>query len=152
MQYDFFIAARYRNKDAVLELARKIRECGKTVYCFVESDASATHVGSVDSEPEQAMHQFETLENWQNHPAVREVFDTDMNALRAAETLILLLPAGKSAHVEAGAAYGMGKRCILIGEQKTTESLYLIFSEFYSTIDDFARALPKNQNSIIKPK
>jgi len=45
--------------------------------------------------------------------------------------------AGKSAHIEAGAAFGMGKKCILIGEQKEAESNYLIFDESYSIADEF---------------
>jgi hypothetical protein len=55
--------------------------------------------------------------------------------------LILLLPAGKSAHIEAGVAYGMGKKLILVGEQKETESLYLIFDECYNSVDEFIQSL-----------
>lgn len=39
--------------------------------------------------------------------------------------------------IEAGVAYGLGKHCILIGEQETAESLYLIFDEHYDTPEDF---------------
>ena len=53
----------------------------------------------------------------------------------------MLLPAGKSCHVEAGVAYGLGKKCILIGEQKEAESLYLIFNEVYATENDFLKTL-----------
>lgn len=83
------------------------------------------------------MKKFESIPDWTTNPAVKEIFDVDMTALKDSEALILLLPAGKSAHMEAGVAYGMGKKCIVIGEQKETESLYLIFSEFYQSIDDF---------------
>src|SRR6185503_4172610 len=137
MSYDYFISSRYRNKEQVLSLANKIREQGKTVYCFIESGASTKNVGSVESDPDEAMKQFEAIENWQTDPRVRDVFDTDMQALRASTNLILLLPAGKSAHIEAGTGYGMGKHLIVIGEQKETESLYLIFDEFYDNIDEF---------------
>lgn len=51
------------------------------------------------------------------------------------------MPAGKSAHIEAGIAYGLGKKLVLIGEQKKTESHYLIFDEFYKSIDDFLTSL-----------
>jgi|GEM_PF-3631094 len=33
------------------------------------------------------------------------------------------------------------KTCILIGEQKEAESLYLIFDEFYKTVDEFIESL-----------
>lgn len=137
MKYDFFISSRYRNKEIVLELAQKIRAQNKSVYAFVESEASIKHVGEVSADAEESIKKFEQISDWHTSYKVKEVFETDMEALKNSETVILLLPAGKSSHIEAGAAYGFGKRMILIGEQKETESLYLIFSEFYNTIDDF---------------
>ena len=40
---------------------------------------------------------------------------------------MLVLPAGKSGHIEAGVAYGLGKKCYAIGEYDATDSLYNIF-------------------------
>ncbi|KXK11108.1 MAG: hypothetical protein UZ22_OP11002000492 [Microgenomates bacterium OLB23] len=87
------------------------------------------------------MEKFESIPDWITSPAVKEIFDIDMNALRDSENLILLLPAGKSAHIEAGAAYGMGKNCIVIGKLEGTDSLYMIFNRFYDTIDKFIASL-----------
>jgi hypothetical protein len=130
MQYDYFISSRFRNKAEVLSLTKKLRDHGKKVYCFVEDyDDEQT--------PEEYMQKFEKIPNWRENTGVRKMFEDDMQALRDSESLVLLLPAGKSAHMEAGAAYGMGKKCILIGEQKETESLYLLFSESYDSIDEF---------------
>lgn len=143
MQFEYFIASRWRNKETVLELTEKLRQKGKTVYCFIEGDG--THYELKDAEqahtPEAFMKKFENIPDWRNDKRVQEIFDIDMKALKNSEKLILLLPAGKSAHMEAGVAYGMGKKCIVIGEQKETESLYFIFDEFYNTIDDFIASL-----------
>lgn len=133
MKFQYFIASRWRNRDQVLELVKKLRAKGKTVYCFLEAPHA---VHRVKNDPEEDMKQFETR-NWQNDAYVKEVFHNDMEAEKESKTLIMLLPAGKSAHIEAGAAYGMGKKCILIGEQKEAESLYLIFDEYYPTIEAF---------------
>lgn len=141
MQYDYFVASRYRNKPEVLRLVHALREKGKSVYSFIESEASLKHVGSVEADAEEQMKQYEAKENWREDPAIREIFESDMNALRSSDVLVVLLPAGKSVHVEAGAAYGMNKKCILIGEQKETESLYLIFNEMYPDIDSFLASL-----------
>jgi hypothetical protein len=139
MKYDYFIASRWRNKDTVLELTQKMRMKGKSVYCFIEGDGSTYELKDAEQKytPEDFMKKFESIPDWKNDPAVKEIFAVDMKALKNSEALILLLPAGKSAHMEAGIAYGMGKKCIVIGEQKETESLYFIFSEFYESIDDF---------------
>ena len=141
MKYQYFIASRWRNKTEVLELTEKIRKKGKTVYCFIEGDGTDYDLKDTKHKftPEEFMDKFESIPNWLNDPAVKEIFDADMDALKNSHTLILLLPAGKSAHIEAGTAYGMGKKCIVIGQQKETESLYLIFNEFYNSIDDFIK-------------
>lgn len=141
MTYDYFVASRYRNKVEVLRLVRGLREKRKSLYCFIESEASLKHVGGLEEDAQEQMKKYETKENWREDPAIREIFESDMNALRDSKTLIMLLPAGKSVHIEAGAAYGMGKRTILIGEQKETESLYLIFNEIYPTIGSFLASI-----------
>lgn len=137
MKYDYFVSGRYRNKENVLNLTKRLREKGKTAYCFVESAASVKNVGGIHADSEAAMQQFENLPDWWNNENVREVFDTDFDAQKNATNFILLLPAGKSAHIEAGIAYGLGKHCIVVGKQESAESLYMIFDEHYDTPEEF---------------
>ncbi len=143
MKYQYFIASRWRNKKEVLELARKLEKKGKRVFNFIESDGAQYQLKEKEEsmDPEDFMNYFESIPNWQKSNAIREVFDVDMNSLRVSETIILLLPAGKSAHIEAGVSYGMGKKTILIGEQKKAEPLYMIFDEMYPTINEFLGSL-----------
>lgn len=141
MKYEFFIASRWRNKNEVLALAKQIREKGKVVYTFIEGDGEKYTLKNSEGtmHPEEFMKHFEKHD--QQDPAIREVFEVDLHALENSEKLILLLPAGKSAHIEAGIAYGMKKPCILIGEQKEAESSYCIFNETYTTPDAFLETL-----------
>lgn len=143
MKYKYCIISRWRNRKAVEELTQKIREKNKTVYSFIEGDGANYELKDLEQkhEPEEFMKKYESIPDWKNDPRVEEIFKIDMDALKQSENVILLLPSGKSAHIEAGVAYGLGKNCIVIGEQKETESLYLIFKEFYSTIDDFIKSL-----------
>lgn len=134
MKYDYFIACRWRNRDNVLDLAGKLRAKGKSVYTCFDSEHS---LADQEKNPEEAMQEFEATKNWESDGNIRKIFDTDIGALRDSEILILLLPAGKSAHIEAGAAFGMGKKCVLVGEQKEAESNYLIFDESYPAADEF---------------
>jgi hypothetical protein len=137
MQYQYFVASRWRNRDTVFALVNALRAKGKTVYNFMENDP----YHSSDDDPEEVMQRFEATEDWKNTKMLKDIFTKDMEALKASENVILLLPAGKSAHIEIGAAYGMQKKTILIGEQKEAESLYLIFDETYSSIEDFIHSL-----------
>ena len=137
MTYQYFVASRWRNRDIVFELVEKLRAKGKTVFCFMENDP----YHSSDDDPVEVMQAYEATSEWQKNKMVQDIFKKDMEGLKASQTLLLLLPAGKSAHIEAGVAFGMGKECIVIGEQKETESLYLIFSEHHNSIDEFIKSL-----------
>ncbi|MBD3366371.1 hypothetical protein GF360_03485 [candidate division WWE3 bacterium] len=143
MKYEFYIAARWRNKENVLKLARGLESRKKIAYNFIEGDGEQYEFKEQEKilEPEELMEKFESIPNWKNDSKVKEIFEVDIQAIKNSEKLILLLPAGKSAHIEAGIAYGMGKECIVIGEQKEAESLYLIFSKFYETIEDFVKSV-----------
>jgi hypothetical protein len=136
-KYDFFVSGRWRNRENVLDLTHKIREKGYKVYCFLEADHSAARL---HNDPEKDMKEFEKRD-WRNDLYVKEVFHNDMEGQRKSNVFVMLLPAGKSCHIEAGAAYGMGKKCVLIGEQKEAESLYLIFNEMHETVDDFLETI-----------
>jgi hypothetical protein len=135
--YDFFIAGRWRNSDKVSDLAQKIRKKGYEAYCFIDATRA---VHKIDKDPEVYMSDFEKRD-WRNDSHVKAVFERDMTNERNSNVFVMLLPVGKSCHIEAGVAYGMGKKCILIGEQTEAESLYLIFSEAYPTVEDFLKTI-----------
>jgi len=136
-KYDFFVSGKWRNRDNVLKLTNEIRKKGYTVYCFLEAEYS---IHRIANDPENEMKNFENLD-WRNDPYVKNIFQKDMEGQRYSSTFVMLLPAGKSCHIEAGVAYGMGKKCILIGEQKEAESLYLIFDAVYPSEKDFLQTL-----------
>ena len=50
------------------------------------------------------------------HPVAEAGFDKDMGALSQADAVVLVLPCGKSAHLEAGWAVGAGKRLFILLE------------------------------------
>lgn len=135
--YDFFVSGRWRNRDNVLHLTREIRSRGYKVYCFLESSHAAD---KVENDPEEQMRNIENL-NWKSDPYIKIAFENDMEAERNSDVFIMLLPVGKSCHIEAGVAFGLGKKCILIGEQKEAETLYLIFNEVYPTTNDFLKTI-----------
>lgn len=46
-----------------------------------------------------------------------------------------------SAHIEAGVAYGLGKKCYAIGEYEATDSLYLIFDRIFADEEELREFL-----------
>lgn len=57
----------------------------------------------------------------------------------------LVLPAGKSGHIEAGVAYGLGKKCYAIGEYDVTDSLYHIFEKIFTNSKELKEFLNNNK-------
>ncbi|MBI4598958.1 hypothetical protein HY734_02040 [Candidatus Uhrbacteria bacterium] len=134
----YFIASRWRNREILDPLVARIRAAGHDVYYFVEKTVTKH---ARDLNPEDYMREYESIKNWREDPYCREIYEQDLAGLKQSDTLLLVLPAGKSAHMEAGIAHGMGKPTILVGSVEETESLYLAFNEWYPSIDEFIASL-----------
>lgn len=142
-KYDFFIAGKWRNKDNIKPVLDLVRANGKTAYCFIENSFSADGVDiGMDADPNKFMAQVESLP-LDNH-IVRRFFEIDMTAQREAENYLVVFPAGNAAHIEAGAAYGMGKKCYAIGIPEKTETLYCIFDKIFQDTKAFSEWLVDN--------
>ena len=63
---------------------------------------------------------------------VLNLFNMDLEGEKNSSNLLLVLPAGKAAHIEAGIAYGLGKKCYAIGEYEATDTLYNIFENIFT--------------------
>ena len=61
------------------------------------------------------------------------LFNNDLEGEKNSKNLLLVLPAGKAAHIEAGIAYGLGKKCYAIGEYEQTDTLYNIFENIFES-------------------
>lgn len=64
-------------------------------------------------------------------PASEKGFDFDMNALNECDALVLVLPCGRSAHLEAGYATGLGKPVYVL-QYETPVKLELMYKMFES--------------------
>lgn len=108
-----YVASSWRNEDLQQEMVRWMRREGHEVYDFRNPAPGNTGFAwsAIDRE----------WLNWGPH-AFREAlqgsiaaegFALDMDALRGCDLCILVLPCGRSAHLELGWAAGAGKRTIV---------------------------------------
>ena len=134
-----FIASPWKNKDQVEKLMEELQAKGHEAHSFIESGANL-----LSGEPiEDYMKMFnEALKNWQQQDErVSKIFSSELETLKKCDLVVLLLPAGISAHLEAGIAYGWGKRVILIGPIPKPEIVYLIFDKVYIDVSSFLKDL-----------
>lgn len=139
-KYDYFIAGRWRNRKAIEHVLDTVRKAGKSAYCFIENDYDSDGIvidTAHGSDVESFMKNLETTEDWQTNPTFRQIFENDMNGIRDSREFLLVFPAGLSAHMELGAAYGMDKKCYGIGEPEKYETLYLMMDKLFPDIEAF---------------
>lgn len=134
-KYDFFIAGRWRNKDSIKPVLDVVRASGKTAYCFIENAYEGEKLSfSVDSREgiEATMQASEAMA--QDDPMIRKIFENDIKGEADAANFLLVFPAGIAGHIEAGVAYGMGKKCYAVGRPEKTETLYCIFDKIFPDV------------------
>lgn len=131
-EYEFFIAGRTRNKEEILKICEIFDNLNISYYCFLKNEKSYKKAGLdiINDNPEELMKKFEKMEL--NSSGIKTIFEEDLKAEKNSKNLLLVLPAGKSAHIEAGIAYGLGKKCYAIGNYDATDSLYLIFDKIFA--------------------
>lgn len=70
---------------------------------------------------------------------VRHAFERDRHAIEVCDILVMVMPCGRSAHLELGYASGLGKRTIILAPQATQpELMYGLASEICT---DFGKLL-----------
>lgn len=77
------------------------------------------------------------------HPIAQRGFRFDMDALRAADATVLVLPCGRSAHLEMGYATGAGQRTIVLLDDPMSEPelMYLMNTRICTSFIEVVEAL-----------
>jgi hypothetical protein len=145
-KYDFFIAGKTRNKDYILKICDLFDKYSISYYCFLKNDETMNSYGTGAKTEEERMKEFESLDL--KSETVLKIFHEDLDNEKASKNYLLVLPAGKSGHIEAGIAYGMGKKCYAIGEFDATDSLYNIFENIFNNEEELEEFLKNYKTSI----
>jgi len=136
-----YIASSWRNRYQP-EIVTVLRSEGHEVYDF--------------RNPRPGDHGFSWSEisaNWQDchpeqyrqalaHPVAVGGYRSDFNAMREAEACVLVLPCGRSAHLEAGWFVGIGRPLhILILEPCEPELMYRMAAGIHVSVGELCLAL-----------
>jgi hypothetical protein len=134
----FFIASPWRNQERVLALSEQLSGQGHEVYSFLQNGANLSTGTSIGEE----LRSFgKALQDWENNPNIKQIFESELQGLKNSETVILLLPAGHSSLIEAGIGYGAGKKIVIIGEVQDPEVFYLICEKIYPNAESFLKEI-----------
>lgn len=119
-----YVASSWRNERQPVIVAR-LRKAGHLVYDF-RNPADGDHgFHWSDIDPEWKSWGARAFRKGLQHVVAVDGFGKDMAALRWAEVCVLVLPCGRSAHLEAGFAVGNGARTfVLLDEAPEPELMY----------------------------
>ena len=118
-------------------LTENITAHGNEVFSFVKDPRNFVPKDELKTVPEA----LKDLKNWRTNSELRDLYETELEGLRESDVFILLLPAGESSHIQAGIAFGLNKKTILIGKPESVKTHYLIFDEHYASIDEYIASL-----------
>ncbi len=136
-----YVASSWRNQ-YFPDVVRSLREAGYEVYDFRNPPSGSGGFRWTDIDPDAPDWSFEQYSEGLRHPKAERQFANDMEALEWADTCVLVLPSGRSAHTEAGWCKGRGMKVIVyIPEMQEPELMYKLFDAVVGTQEDLLQAL-----------
>ena len=154
-----YVATSWRNPMQA-EVVRALRYDGHRVYDFknpVPGDHGFSWRGVTDVPREKWTAEHFSREVL-DHPSAARGFGLDMDALEACSACVLVLPCGRSAHLELGYAVGRGKLTIVyMPKLEEPELMYRMCDYVETTLDGVrlqlsrARTPPRWQRDLVYP-
>lgn len=132
---NIYVASSWRNP-YYPEVVKRLRAEGHQVYDFRNPPHGGNGFRWTDIDENAPNWSFEEYSAGLHHPLAERQFAADLEALRWADTCVLVLPCGRSAHTEAGWMAGAGKRVVVyIPEMVEPELMYKLFDKVVGSLD-----------------
>ena len=125
---NIYVASSWRNRDQPT-VVETLRNAGHKVYDFRKPKLGISGFQWVDVDAGWEDWSPAAYREALTHPSAQLGFDRDFEAMQWADAFVLVLPCGRSAHLEAGWAIGQGKpTCILFSDKQEPELMYKMAS------------------------
>jgi len=136
-----YVASSWRNAWQP-EVVRALRTAGHEVFDFRNPWKGYDAFRWSDVSPDWQDWTVSEYRQGLTHPIAEERFAHDLEAMEWADTCVLVLPCGRSAHAEAGWFSGAGKRVIVyIPEKQEPELMYKLFDGVVETVEELLAVL-----------
>ena len=136
-----YVASSWRNP-YYEDVVKRLRAEGFPVYDFRNPPHGGAGFHWTDVDANAPNWTFEEYAEELSHPLAERQFAADLEALQQADTCVLVLPCGRSAHTEAGWMAGAGKRVIAyIPEMVEPELMYKLFDKVVGNLEELIQCL-----------
>lgn len=142
-----YVASSWRNKQQPC-VVKRLRSAGYEVYDFrnPKEEGSVFHWPEID--PLWQSWTPQKFRDCLQHPLAIKGFATDFKALQESDAVVLVMPCGRSSHLELGWSAGAGKITIILlsdGEPelsyKLADHIALSIDEVLSVLNDYEQAV-----------
>lgn len=143
-----YVASSWRNAPYYTQVLELCRSLGHDTYDF-RNDENAFAWGQIDLNwREWDVASYVTA---LDHQLSQRGFLADMQALKECDACILILPCGKSAHLEAGWAAGRGKKTAIFMpeiDRSGAELMYLMADDILVSLPEVAEWVYEMANAL----
>jgi hypothetical protein len=138
-----YVASSWRNEIQPMVVA-SARAAGHSV-CDFKNPRPGEH-GFHWSQLDPAWQKWspEEFRNALEHPIAKKGFGYDWSAMQWADSCVLVMPCGRSAHIEAGYFVGAGKRLVILLTSGEPELMYQMAGYLAVTVEEAVQALAVN--------
>jgi hypothetical protein len=139
-----YVASSWRNT-FYPEVVDALNAIGHLVYDFRNPAPDNAGFAWSDIDPEWLGWTPDAYRDLLDHPVAQSGFKLDMDALNWCDTLVLVLPCGRSAHLELGYAVGKGKDTwVLLREDGfEPELMYAMVGQLVCSLDELSEGLTR---------
>lgn len=139
-----YLASSWRNPLQPVMVAA-LRAHGHDVYDFRDPAPGEYGFAWSEIEPRWTSWSAAQCRDALDHPIARHGFSHDMTALMSCEACVLLLPCGRSAHLELGWACGAGKQTIVFARKPhEPELMYAMCDRIVTDLPELLEALDRS--------
>lgn len=136
-----YVASSWRNR-YFPEVVAALRAEGHEVYDFRNPPHGGNGFRWTDIDENAFDWTFDEYAEGLHHPKAERQFQADLEALEWADTCVLLLPSGRSAHTEAGWMAGAGRHVVVyFPEKQEPELMYKLFDAVVGDLPSLLEAV-----------
>jgi len=136
-----YVASSWRNPIQP-QVVADLRAAGFSVYDFRDpaNDQGAFKWSDLGIERPEEWSAERCIE-FLSHPLAERGFRQDFDAMNAADACVLVLPAGRSANLEAGYFVGAGKPLVVLKDQGVPDLMYKMATHVVATREAVIKAM-----------
>lgn len=142
-----YVASSWRNQ-LQPSVVTQLRSAGHEVYDFKNPEPGDNGFHWSEIDPDWKSWGQEEFRSALNHPVAESGYGKDFDAMEWADAFVLVMPCGRSAHLELGWAIGAGKPAYILLDDGEPELMYRMATVLCVSIEEVLNELHYAQSGL----